>query len=119
MVEPDFRHARAIGEKLRTIRQQRQISLRKLAHKTDVSASMLSRIENGSAYPSVRPIYTFAAALSVPVDYFSPERGEDETSFPPAVSESATGLMTVSPVEKSKLNWPGDAATMEPIFFLP
>lgn len=80
---------------------------------------MLSRIENGSAYPSVRTIYGIAAALSVPVDYFFPEPGEDGNSISPAVSESAAGLMTVTSGQGSKLNWPGDAATMEPVFYVP
>src|SRR5579862_3618515 len=105
MLEPDFRHARLIGEKLREIRQQRQMSLRKLAKTADISASMLSRIETGNAYPSVRTIYTIAAALSVPVDYFFPGQGEDGNSISPAVSESAAGLMPTSPIQDSKLTW--------------
>ena len=119
MAELNLQHARLIGEKLRAVRQQRQISLRKLARTAEISASMLSRIENGSAYPSVRTIYNIAAALSVPVDYFFPEPGEDGNSISPAASETAAGLMSVTSMQGSKLTWPSNATTMEPIFYEP
>lgn len=73
MPEINYDHARAIGEKLRTVRQHKRISLRDLARKADISASMLSQIETGKAFPSVRSIYSIAAALDVPVDYFFPD----------------------------------------------
>ena len=72
MPDVNHDHARAIGEKLRAVRQHRRISLRDLARKADISASMLSQIETGKAFPSVRSIYGIAAALNVPVDYFFP-----------------------------------------------
>jgi transcriptional regulator with XRE-family HTH domain len=73
MAGSNFDHARAIGEKLRAVRQEKRISLRDLATRAETSASMLSQIETGKAYPSVRSIYSIAAALDVPVDYFFPE----------------------------------------------
>lgn len=77
MADVDPRRSRAIGEKLRSIRQERRMSLRDLAEKADVSASMLSQIETGKAYPSVRSLYSIADALAVPVDYFFPGEAED------------------------------------------
>lgn len=65
-----------IGEKLRTARLQQNMSLRELAEKAEVSASLLSQIENGKANPSVRSIYSIAAALSLPTNYFFPD-GQD------------------------------------------
>jgi transcriptional regulator with XRE-family HTH domain len=59
-----------IGEKLRTARMDQSMSLRELAEKAEVSASLLSQIENDKANPSVRSLYSIAAALSLPVDYF-------------------------------------------------
>ncbi|MCS7046870.1 MAG: lactate permease LctP family transporter, partial [Gemmataceae bacterium] len=41
----------------------------------EVSASMLSQIETGKAFPSVRSLYSIAAALSLSVDYFFPAAG--------------------------------------------
>ena len=69
-------HARAIGEKLRAVRQQHKMSLRELASKAEITASMLSQIETGKAFPSVRSLYNIAAALSVKVDHFFPERND-------------------------------------------
>ena len=59
------------------------MSLRELADKAEVSASMLSQIKNGKAYPSVRSIYSIAAALNVPVDYFFPNSGKEEAGNSP------------------------------------
>ncbi len=72
MTQVESQQARAIGEKLRAARKHRHMSLRALAQKAEISASMLSQIETGKAYPSVRSIYAIAAALALPVDYFFP-----------------------------------------------
>ncbi len=103
MPETDAQHARAIGEKLRAARQQRQMSLRELAIKAEISASMLSQIETGKAYPSVRSIYSIAAALAVPVDYFFPVQAGSET----VTSESESIVpsdMTASELRDAKVN---------------
>jgi mannose-6-phosphate isomerase-like protein (cupin superfamily)/DNA-binding XRE family transcriptional regulator len=60
------------------------MTLRELATSAEMSASMLSQIETGKSYPSVRSIYTIAAALDVPVDYFFP----DQDSGSPNLSEA-------------------------------
>jgi transcriptional regulator with XRE-family HTH domain len=62
-----------IGEKLRRARLEHNLSLRELAEKAEVSASLLSQIENGKANPSVRSLYSIAAALSLPTNYFFPD----------------------------------------------
>jgi transcriptional regulator with XRE-family HTH domain len=81
-----------IGEKLRTARLRQNMSLRELAEKAEVSASLLSQIENGKANPSVRSIYSIAAALSLPVDYFFPEddNSEQETESAPSAINQMT-----------------------------
>jgi transcriptional regulator with XRE-family HTH domain len=43
MTETSPHHARLIGEKLRAVRQEHKMSLRDLADKAEVSASMLSQ----------------------------------------------------------------------------
>jgi transcriptional regulator with XRE-family HTH domain/uncharacterized cupin superfamily protein len=108
-------HARAIGEKLRSVRAQRQMSLRDLAEKTEVSASMLSQIETGKAFPSVRSIYTIAAALGVPVDYFFPDSDREPSPLvldPPA---GDTHSLTASEMRESLLTGqrPPDTAAVE------
>lgn len=95
--------ARAIGEKLRAMRQQRQMSLRELANKAEVSASMLSQIETGKAYPSVRSIYNIAAALAVPVDYFFPEQGSNN-AMQVEVASPPVGDLTASEMREATAN---------------
>jgi transcriptional regulator with XRE-family HTH domain/mannose-6-phosphate isomerase-like protein (cupin superfamily) len=87
MADTNPHHARAIGEKLRTVRQERKMSLRDLANKADVSASMLSQIETGKVFPSVRSLYSIANALEVSIDYFFPEGNEGRASVPPNGAE--------------------------------
>jgi transcriptional regulator with XRE-family HTH domain/uncharacterized cupin superfamily protein len=103
MSEINPQRARAIGEKLRAIRQQRQMSLRELADKADVSASMLSQIETGKAYPSVRSLYNIADALAVPVDYFFPEAvGNNAPSF--ESDSNVVGAMTASEMREANVH---------------
>ncbi len=61
-----------IGQKLQDARTRQKMSLRELARKAEISASMLSQIETGKAFPSVRSLYSIAAALALPMDYFFP-----------------------------------------------
>jgi transcriptional regulator with XRE-family HTH domain len=76
MAEKNFEYARAIGEKVRAVRQRWQFSLRELAEKANLSASMLNQIEKGKSYLSVRSIYNIAAVLALPVDHFSRSKTE-------------------------------------------
>ena len=95
-------HARAIGEKLRTVRQERQMSLRELAKNAEISASMLSQIETGKVFPSVRSLYDIATALGVTVDYFFPEP-DNNTSRPERLKTSDAGTMTASELRDAKV----------------
>lgn len=67
-----------IGEKLRSARLGQNLSLRDLAQKAEVSASLISQIENGKANPSVRSLHSIADALSLSVDYFFPDRPDKQ-----------------------------------------
>jgi transcriptional regulator with XRE-family HTH domain len=69
-----------IGAKLRFARLGQNLSLRDLAHRADVSASLLSQIENGKANPSVRSLHSIADALSLPIDYFFPDKPDKEVN---------------------------------------
>jgi transcriptional regulator with XRE-family HTH domain len=97
MPEPRQNHALAIGEKLRTARQRSRMSLRALAVKAEMSASMLSQIENGKAYPSVRSMYSIATALGLPVDYFFPENN-------PPVESPGIEPLTASELRQAQLD---------------
>lgn len=112
MSETDFEYARVIGEKLRAIRQQRRISLRELAEKASISASMLSQVETGKAYPSVRSIYNIAAALGLPVDYFFPDQ-ENSDPPPPASESIEAGDMTASEMREAVMSQVTDSELSE------
>ena len=56
------------GGLIRQERLRRQLSLRELAGKVGVSASMLSQVETGRARPSVSTIYAIAAELGLSID---------------------------------------------------
>jgi transcriptional regulator with XRE-family HTH domain len=102
MTDTNPQHARAIGEKLRAVRQERKMSLRELANKAEISASMLSQIETGKVFPSVRSLYGIASALSVSVDYFFPELGGNNSS-PENLVAGTEGEMTASEMRDVRL----------------
>lgn len=107
MAETNPQHARAIGEKLRAVRQERQMSLRELANRAEVSASMISQIETGKVFPSVRSLYSLADALDVSVDYFFPEQSDG----PVATADLAASTMTASEMRDARLNGSGGPTT--------
>lgn len=111
MAGTNLEYARAIGEKLRAVRQEQHISLRDLAEKASISASMLSQIETGKAYPSVRSIYNIAAALGLPVDYFFPEQNGGAAEQGEAEPDSAA--LTASEMREASLNRSGEAGETE------
>ncbi len=57
-----------VGGLIRKERLQRQLSLRELARRVGVSASMLSQVETGRAHPSVSTIYAIATELQLSID---------------------------------------------------
>jgi len=110
MPEITRNHARIIGNKLRAIRRQRHMTLRELAGSAEMSASMLSQIETGKSYPSVRSIYSIAAALDVPVDYFFPDQ-ENGDSIAAEAEMVASSELTASEMREAQvgraMNTPG------------
>jgi transcriptional regulator with XRE-family HTH domain len=59
-----------IGERLRELREARNISMRALASKSGLSANALSMIERGKASPSVSTLYKLADALGISITSF-------------------------------------------------
>ena len=59
-----------IGDRLRELREARNISMRALATKSGLSANALSMIERGRASPSVSTLYKLADALGVSITSF-------------------------------------------------
>ncbi len=59
-----------VGERLRELREARNISMRTLAGRSGLSANALSMIERGKASPSVSTLYKLADALGVSITTF-------------------------------------------------
>ena len=78
------------------------MSLRELAGRAEISASMLSQIETGKVFPSVRSLYGIANALAVSVDYFFPE--QDNGQFNEISDTTSIGELTASEMRNARLN---------------
>lgn len=65
----------AIGERLRSVREQHGMSVRKLGRAAGVSASLISEAERGLVEPSVGVLKRLAAALDVTLTYFFSQPG--------------------------------------------
>lgn len=63
--EPDYPE---VGERLRSRRRARGLSLRELAERLGVSPSLISQIERGRARPSVSTLFAIATELDASLD---------------------------------------------------
>ncbi|MEJ5223682.1 MAG: helix-turn-helix domain-containing protein [Anaerolineales bacterium] len=71
-----------VGNRLRELRDMRNISMRGLAQKSGLSANALSMIERGKTSPSVSTLYKLADALGVPItEFFSQPVEKDQVVF--------------------------------------
>jgi transcriptional regulator with XRE-family HTH domain len=67
-----------LGRAIKRRRQELSLSLRDVADKTDVSASTLSRIENGTGKPDAENIARLTDWLDMPIDRVMSKRSKDE-----------------------------------------
>ena len=58
----------AVGVRLRSLRQQRQLSLAQLSSTTGISLSTLSRLESGGRKPTLELLLALSRAYQVPLD---------------------------------------------------
>lgn len=101
MQENPEQNPSTIGKKLWAARQSHKMSLRELAKSAEISASMLSQIETGKAYPSVRSLYKIAAALDVSLDYFFP--AQENSILVPSADLVMSSDMTASQMREEML----------------
>lgn len=78
-----------VGSRLRTLRNQRNLSLRALAQKSGLSANALSNIERGQTSATVSTLYKVADALGVSITAFF-EREEQGKEIVYRKSENRT-----------------------------
>ena len=58
-----------LGPRLRQVREQRGLSVRELARRTQCSPSLISQIERGLSAPSVGMLYALATELRTSLDF--------------------------------------------------
>lgn len=63
-----------VSERLRALREERDLSIRALGRLSGLSANALSVIERGLSSPSVSTLYKIAVALEIPVTAFFEEK---------------------------------------------
>ena len=68
-----------IGERLREIRAERNLSLDDAAEMTGVSKPMLGQIERGRSVPTITTLWKIATGLKTPLSAFLEERRVDYT----------------------------------------
>jgi len=71
--------AQRIGRNLGTFRKETGISQKYLAQTVDLSATLISRIENGLVRPSLATLELIANSLKVDIEHFF--RGEEQTRY--------------------------------------
>lgn len=67
---------RAIGPKVRQLRQDSGFSLQQLARRADVSAAAIHKVERGDMVPTVTTLLKLASALGRPMGHFVDGDGE-------------------------------------------
>ena len=67
-----------LGEKLKKIRKEQELSLEDLAQKTKLTRSFLSQVENNKTSPSINSLISIAQALKINVgDFFRKEENQE------------------------------------------
>jgi transcriptional regulator with XRE-family HTH domain len=82
----------AVGERLRSLRQQRQLSLAGLSAMTGISTSTLSRLESGGRKPTLELLLPLARAYQVPLDDLvgAPPAGDPRVRLQPFTHNGRT-----------------------------
>lgn len=86
-----------LGPRLRGAREKAGVSVRGLARKVGVSASLVSQIEHGHVMPSVGTLYAISNELGLLVDDLF--RDADKAVQP---DRPARGLVAANPVQRSR-----------------
>lgn len=68
-----------IGKRLKTVRQNRNMTLDELAEITGVSKPMLGQIERGQSSPTVTTLWKIATGMKLPFSSFVQEQGTEYT----------------------------------------
>ncbi|MFO7599348.1 MAG: cupin domain-containing protein [Candidatus Desulfacyla sp.] len=68
-----------VGERVKAVREKRNLSLQDISQRTDLSVSLLEGIENGSVAPPLGTVIKLAKALDLKMGYFI--SGEEDRPY--------------------------------------
>jgi len=106
-----------IGPRLRAQREQMGLSLREVARRIGVSASLISQIERDKVNPSVSTLYALVQELKLTMgDLFAADGGASSAatlpSHPPLVTEDERAVITLA----SGVTWERLTPSSDPTF---
>lgn len=84
-----------LGEKLKKIRTEKNLSLRELGKLAHISHSFIADIESGRSNPSLSTLEAIAKALGVPVNYFLSDK--DDQLDTPSTADKITDSVSDDP----------------------
>ena len=64
---PEEQLHRIIGETIRTLRKEKELTLKQMSRRTGLSISLLSQIERAESSPSISSLYKIAMALETKI----------------------------------------------------
>jgi transcriptional regulator with XRE-family HTH domain len=108
-----------VGERLRTLRRERELTLSDIAERTGVSVSTLSRLESGERRPTLELLLPLARAYGVTLDELvdAPPTGDPRVHLKPV----KRGGMTMLPlshraggIQAFKLIFPAGSGRRDP-----
>jgi len=99
-----------VGERIRSLRQKREMTLQQLSEQAGVSIGMLSQMERGRSSPTIRTLQRVADALEVPLNWFfsTPEVSQDHPRWVLPHSHRRRIALGDMKVIKELLSPPGD-----------
>lgn len=72
---------RIVGEKIKSLRETKEISVAELAERSGLAEEQINRIENNVDLPSLAPLIKIARALGVRLGTFLDDKKSREQSF--------------------------------------
>ncbi|MFM8319772.1 MAG: helix-turn-helix domain-containing protein [Chloroflexota bacterium] len=85
-----MKRSSSIGQQIRQLRQERNLTLDELAGKCQISTAFLSQIERSQSNPSVATLYALSDALGISIaSFFNDAENNAGTVASPALSKNA------------------------------
>jgi DNA-binding NtrC family response regulator len=90
---PEEQLLKIIGDTIRTMRKEKELTLKQMSRRTGLSISLLSQIERAESSPSISSLYKIAIALETYIEEFSNilQRNLSANVNPASVAASSTG----------------------------